>query len=119
MLIQIDQIFKVQTHHKIVVLGGLCHEFWSALSNPDTDLHVPSILALLCFPHLTYNPVSTHNVIIVECVRRKKTWKCIYRHPNVYVTKMPIQKPLENAAALRLAGKCRADYVIRMDLNLC
>lgn len=51
---------SLYTHHKIVVFGGLCHEFWSALSNPDTDLRIPSVLALLCFTHLTHNPRNTH-----------------------------------------------------------
>lgn len=56
---QKDQLSEAWTHHKVVVLGGLRHEFWSALANPDADLYVPSILALLGFAHLTHNPGNT------------------------------------------------------------
>lgn len=105
---QKDQILKVYTHHKIVVLGGLGHEFWSALSNPDTDLHVPSILALLCFTHLTHNPGNTNWQNCGICTKKKHMEMHMHRQKCLY----------ENPAGVRLASKRRADFVIQMDLNL-
>lgn len=70
---------EVPTHHKIVVLGGFGHEFRPALSNPDADLHVAGVLALLGFAHFAHNPAKTKktaNVIVASAkshVREKQT----------------------------------------------
>lgn len=62
---------KAQTHHKVVVLGGLGCKFWPALSDPDTNLDIPGVLALLCFAHLAHDP-GKHNILELKCVDNKR-----------------------------------------------